>query len=115
MSGPDEIDLGNGHTLRFTRWAPDRELNPQYDGVPDVERWGAIVGHPAGPHPLVPADESTGYCEGGITFDGPVQRQVHPCAPKWTVESWDPLTLSPSLLCGCGDHGFVRAGRWAPA
>lgn len=25
------------------------------------------------------------------------------------------LTLSPSLLCGCGDHGFVREGKWVPA
>ena len=40
-----DIDLGDGHTLRFTCWKPDRELNPQYADLPDVERVGAIVSH----------------------------------------------------------------------
>jgi hypothetical protein len=109
----EPLDLGHDHTLRFTSWAPDRALNPQYDGIPDVDRWGAIVSHPNGPNPV--AATSTGRCEGAITFDGPVQQQVEPNRPKWTVESWDPLTLSPRLLCGCGDHGFIRNGRWVPA
>lgn len=112
----EPIDLGHGHTLRFTSWSPDRALNPQYAEVLDVERWGAIVGHPVGPHPIVATAQSSGYCEGAITFDGPVQRQVsEPNRPMWTVESWEPLTLSPSLLCACGDHGFIRDGRWVPA
>lgn len=34
----------------------------------------------------------------------------------WTIDQLEPLTLSPSLLCtACGDHGFVREGRWVPA
>jgi hypothetical protein len=34
----------------------------------------------------------------------------------WTLDSEDPLTLSPSLLCTqCGDHGLVREGRGVPA
>lgn len=36
----------------------------------------------------------------------------------WKVESWEPLTLSPSLLCmrkECGTHGFIREGKWVPA
>lgn len=33
----------------------------------------------------------------------------------WRVESFDPLSLSPSLLCtSCGLHGFVRGGAWCP-
>lgn len=98
------LDLGDGHTLRFTRWAPERDLNPQYADLPDVDRYGAIVSHPR--------PDGTGTCEGAITFDGPVQRAHDPDRPMWTVEAWEPLTLSPSLLCHCGDHGFVRAGRW---
>ncbi len=29
----------------------------------------------------------------------------------------EPLTVEPSILCpvGCGDHGFIRAGRWEAA
>lgn len=113
------LDLGHDHSLRFTCWAPDRSIQAnaeRYAGVPDVDRWGAIVRHRVGPNgPGMPADQSTGWCEGVITFDGPVQQQVHPGAPMWTVESWEPLTLSPSLLCHCGDHGFIREGRWVPA
>lgn len=34
----------------------------------------------------------------------------------WVLESEHPLTLSPSLVCPeCGEHGFVRDGRWVPA
>lgn len=29
--------------------------------------------------------------------------------------STDPLTISPSLLCRCGDHGFIRDGKWVAA
>lgn len=37
-------------------------------------------------------------------------------AVRWTIESMQPLTLSPSLACRvCGDHGFIREGRWVPA
>jgi hypothetical protein len=111
----EPIDLGHGHTLRYVGWHPDRDLNPQYDGTPDVEKWGAIVGHPVGPHPLVPEYMATGYCEGMVTFDEPVQRQIEPNRPRWTVESWEPLTISPSVLCACGDHGFIREGRWVTA
>lgn len=106
MSG-ETFDFGHGVTGRFVTWEPDRDLNPQYEGIPDVERWGLILHHPD--------------CHGSmVTFDGPTQRQLQPDVAKWTVESWDPLTLSPSILCssekgGCGLHGFIRDGRWVPA
>lgn len=110
MDEPFDIDLGDGHWLKFFAWEPDRSIQSnaeRYAGVPDVEKWGASVPHQK-------ADGS--MCAGFVTFDGEVQRQVHPGAPKWTVESWEPLTLSPSLLCrACGDHGFVRGGRWVRA
>ncbi len=32
------------------------------------------------------------------------------------ITSSDPLTVQGSLLCTvCGDHGFIRDGRWAAA
>lgn len=35
---------------------------------------------------------------------------------QWTLVSENPLTLAPSLLCTvCGDHGFIRDGKWVPA
>lgn len=100
------IDLGLGHSLRFTVWKPDRALNPQYDGIPDGDPIGAVVEH-------VKADGST--CKGSILFDCDAARMAFAGQDRWTVEQWDPLTLSPSLLCACGDHGFVREGKWVPA
>lgn len=52
-------------------------------------------------------------CAGSVTFDVPEAEGLP--GPRWTVESWDPLTISPSILCSCGHHGFVREGRWVPA
>lgn len=32
------------------------------------------------------------------------------------IESEHPLTVRGSLICeACGDHGFIREGRWVPA
>ncbi|WUH94538.1 hypothetical protein OG900_33280 [Streptomyces sp. NBC_00433] len=104
--GSEWIDLGDDHAIRFAGWFPDRDLNPQYDGIPDVERYAAMVRH------LTPAGEE---CMGGITFDGEVARRIEPGKPMWQVESFDPPSFSPSLLCSCGDHGFVRVGRWVRA
>ena len=104
-----DMDLGDGHWLKWYGWAPDRsiQLNAErYAGVPDCEKFGASVPHRK-------ADGS--LCDGFVTLDGDVQRTVHPGAPKWCVVSWEPLTLSPSLLCHCGDHGFIRDGKWVRA
>ncbi|MFD1145952.1 hypothetical protein [Saccharothrix hoggarensis] len=109
MDDPDlpDLDLGHGVTARWTGWRPERDINPQYDGIPDVERFGLLVEHAAG-------DGSP--CASFATFDGEVQRLVAPDSPKWDVVTLEPLTLSPSLLCrACGHHGFVRDGRWVPA
>lgn len=48
-----------------------------------------------------------------ISFDIPENAYI-PADGKWQVASLEPLTLSPSLLCPCGVHGFIRAGRWEP-
>jgi hypothetical protein len=57
-------------------------------------------------------------------------RAVMPARALWQVQTWEPLTISPSLLCKmprfgpdnkaipgteCGDHGFIRGGRWVRA
>ncbi len=105
----ERIDLGHGHFLEFVGWHPDRDLNPQYEGIEDVDRWGAEVFHPN-------AKSRGDECFSFVTFDGEAQRRIAPHQSKWTVESAEPLTLSPSLLCGlCGDHGFIREKRWVPA
>jgi hypothetical protein len=53
-------------------------------------------------------------CSGYVRFRLPVNDLT--TRPSWAVESEDPLTLSPSVLCTtCGHHGFIREGKWVPA
>lgn len=93
---PDSVlDVGSGVTLRFT----------QRSG--EVGYCGAILEHPAvpgGPH------DADGRCSGAIWFKG--YGQGH---PEWTIEGEQPLTCSPSFLCHCGFHGFIRNGQWVQA
>ena len=49
----------------------------------------------------------------GLVFDTPHNRYSTSLA-YWTVVSWEPLTIVPSVLCGCGDHGYVTQGAWVP-
>jgi hypothetical protein len=87
------VDIGGDHVLVIV--TPDGKDQPT----------GADVEH------LTPGGER---CIGWILFDVPANTEW-PAARKWQVESWDPLTLSPSLACGCGDHGFVRDSSWVRA
>lgn len=106
----DWIDLGHEHRARFTAWHPDRDINPHLAHLPDVDKWGLIVEHPD-------ARDRSKVCAGGITFDGEVQRELVPEKARWQVVSLERETLhvEPSLLCICGDHGFIRGGQWIPA
>lgn len=98
----EPIDIGHDHSIRFVGWSPDRELNPQFVHLPDIERVAVIV-------------DTGNNCASMALFDLPGVAEVFPNRPRWKVESWDPLTLSPSLLCQlCGDHGFIREGHWVP-
>jgi hypothetical protein len=95
------LDFGSGYTGRWVGWHPDRELNPQYAGIEDLECAVLLLTCPHG--------------EGGVPTHPPEYADVFK-QDAWTVESWDPLTLSPSILrteCGC--HGFIRNGGWVPA
>ena len=111
----DRIDLGHGHWLTWASWSPDRDLNPQCADLPDVERCTAIIGHDLRPDDDHPHCRERGFCEGAATMDGPVTSQIFPAGARWQVQSTEPLTLSPSIPCHCGDHGFIRDGRWVAA
>lgn len=91
----DVIDLGDDHELIFS----------SYQGEARV---GASIKHKK-------PDGST--CEGWVAFAGRSwARGFEPAIAVWTVEQDEPLTLSPSVLCrACGDHGFVRSGKWVRA
>lgn len=93
------LDLGSGVWLQpFTAsYAPEGDCA------------GGIVWH-------VHADGEP--CGGSIYFlqdpsDSAAAVRQRERGQVWTVESWDPLTISPSVLAkGCGLHGFIRNGRW---
>lgn len=112
---PRIYDLGHDHFVWFTSWSPDRELNPQYKDIPDIPKYGLVVKH---------LNKETGKeCVGGVTFDLPDVRKLHEMNPaggwhraRWQVIDLNPETLhiEPSLLCSCGDHGWIRNGRWEP-
>jgi hypothetical protein len=60
--------------------------------------------------------DGKGRCGGFVMLDVPESEPFRAGGPLWTVESTDPLTLSPSLLCrACGNHGWIRNGTWVPA
>lgn len=81
------LDLGDGHTAQAV------ELN----GVV----YGYDITHPR-------KGQSGERCASWIPIGGGPE--------SWTVDSPNPLTVSPSLLCtACGDHGFIRQGQWVPA
>lgn len=91
--GSDWIDIGDDHQVRFVTYKDDAHagLNVRHkkpDGSP---------------------------CEGFITFAGSAWANEFEKPVVWQVQSWEPLTCSQSLLCHCGDHGFIRDGKWVRA
>lgn len=109
MSAPErfDLDLGDGHWLEWIGFAPDRSIAKNaetYKDVPDDPKAGAIVTHTTD-------KTESGLCAGYIG----INPRVNTRDATWQVQSWEPLTLSPSLLCTCGDHGFIRANKWVRA
>lgn len=53
-------------------------------------------------------------CGGAVPFDVP---GADTSRPRWTVQSWYPLTLSPSIAdhtCSEGLHGHIVNTAWIP-
>ena len=107
----DEIDLGHEHIMRFIQWAPDDlPANRERFGypLPHVEKAGISIRHQR--------LDGGGECVGIVIFDLPDTGAMGYGDHTWKVESLEPLTISPSVLCRrCGDHGFIRNGRWEVA
>lgn len=113
-----QLCLGLDHWLSFLQWAPDFSIETNRARWAHLEQLiaeqpvvGAIVIHRC--------RTETGYHKGAIHFRTPVTAHWDPkhAAHCWDVESWQPLTLAPSLLsrCPCNDHGFIRGGLWVRA
>ena len=88
--------------------------------------------HTNGLHGLIQPhlDRYMQWCGGGITFAGHTHPGTSDSERKqadWDLLSLHPLHIEPSLLCRshlwrsghdeeeCGDHGFIRDGKWVKA
>lgn len=91
------IDLGDGHTLLPFA---------QHDGGPIT---GYIETHPR--------PDNGQPCAGSVMLD--TAGDGWPEHPRWRVTDRTPgapLSLEPSILCrSCGNHGWVRGGKWVAA
>jgi hypothetical protein len=99
----EPLDLGHDHTVTFTSTY----------GEPDGDWLGAIVSHrkPDGT-PCLGGSVLFEVSRHGVAATESQRQGRH----TWQVQSWEPPTLWPSLRCRlCGDHGWVREGRWVAA
>lgn len=97
-----DIDIGNGFSYRFFS-----ESNVEGST-------GLIITGPAVPQCKYPSFQPHGLCGGGLHFSNSLSAQKSG-RPMWKVESWEPLTISPSIKCACnGQHGHIRNGRYEP-
>ena len=97
MTDPQRVVLGEGRTASRVVFPP-----PAGDLVGETA--GFLVTHPG-------ADGEPCLSPSGHFIPTHSESPV-----RWTIDSMQPLTLSPSLACRvCGDHGFIREGRWVPA
>lgn len=94
-------DIGGGVHIRYFVVGSD---------LPDREEHGGLI--------ISHLHDDGEVCQGSVNFDTPRMREKFPNKPFWTVESEDPLTLSPSISQKGGPdgaeclHGFIRQGRW---
>ena len=99
-----DLDLGSGVYAAFMGYAQER-----HPDAPD--KCGVIISHPA--------PTETGRCGGAVFWWRPVGEQ----GPVWTLNSLEPLDLSPSIRCKQplknGEmfefHGYIKQGRWVAA
>lgn len=99
-------DLVVDRDLKLTRVGPDcsfQWIQGSAAGPKAGEKVGIIFWHRA---------QDGRACGGFVNFD-----KDRDDRPTWEVQSWDPLTISPSVLCngnhGCGGyHGFIQNGTW---
>lgn len=91
------IDIGGGHEIEFVIHKDDMRA-----GINDYHL--TAEGKP---------------CMGFVSFTGGAWSNEFKWSPShqsWDVHSWEPLTITPSLLCrSCGDHGHITNGKWVKA
>lgn len=99
-----DVDLGSGVFIGWT----------SYNGA----RCGGILIHPISKE----INPDTGECSGAFWFKdneflrGENRTESERKRPVWEFNGdFENPTLSPSFLCHCGFHGFIKEGKWVPA
>ena len=94
----ERIDIGGGHEIEYVGYAGEEKV-----AINDYHK----------------RPDNSQPCQGFVSFTGKGWSNEFKGSPghqSWDVVSWDPLTLTPSLLCrSCGDHGHITNGRWVKA
>lgn len=103
----DTTDIGSGFNYRF------------FTEQDKAEPTGIVICGPAGPnceHKGVSAGADLEQnCGGGLHFDNSeIAKKGN--RPTWQVVQLEPLTITPSIVCGCGDqHGWITDGKYVKA
>ena len=99
--GKTDLELGGAH---YVSWVADGDDPPKI--------CGGLLYH------LTPDGKP---CVGHFAWMLTKWEREHP-ERQYNHTLWTPegepgphMTLSPSLLCSCGDHGFIRDGKWVQA
>lgn len=92
-----DVDLGDGHYLAWS----------EYNTPEGTETSGGLIFHA---RPGLPE------CFAGFTLRNTRYAADYPSDDTWLLTGHkETPTLSPSFRCHCGDHGYVREGRWERA
>lgn len=101
FEGENILDIGHNHKVKFFTHTNSGDVLT-----------GAFILHPKGPKDTgaYPGED---WCLGSVGFDIP--ENTSDTGAKWELRNLNPLHIEPSVLCDCGDHGWIRNGKWEPS
>lgn len=100
-----DLWLDENNFLDWVTWKPEGP-----NALPYMALWFHRPKNPQ-THNL---DSLRGWCVGSFGWRNPDTASLNGRV-TWTLDSWNPFTISPSLRCSdCGAHGFIREGKWLP-
>lgn len=104
-----DIDLGDDHYLRWSIYEGER-----CGGIISHKKTAALLAKQRTEADVPEAVDE--FCYAAFTIKNSNFDRVYPGRTIWEFNNdFDKPTLTPSFLCHCGDHGFVRAGKWVRA
>ena len=95
--------------IQPVRWLDENHAVEFTTASGDTEPYGCILWHRV---PVKEMSATPGWCAGGVNW-----KAIREWTPRtlWELVSLDPLHVEPSIRCGCGEHGWIRNGKWVQA